>query len=159
MGGFLRMADRKSYEDQRAALEHAFKGNEDAVGLIDMLAGASQTWDDLIDKDKPVSDESINGMMLDLLVNLPRNPFWRAFRDELQPIIEQCIIDWMSANTLEKAYRHDRTLAFVLRDNLAAVAIRCATIIGGMQWAIEVAPEIRRTLHDEPLDEYLENLP
>lgn len=150
--------DRTTLEQQERMLEKVLMGNREAIEFIEILAHASQVWDDLVDQDKEVAPESANRMMMGLLVGLPRNGFWNRWCQELQPAIEQAIIDWHTANVMEGERDHARTIAFVLRDNLASVIIRAAAIIGGIDWAIKVSPEVRGVIHDEPLHEYLESL-
>jgi hypothetical protein len=52
-----------------------FGGNTDALNLFHHLVELIHIWDDLIDKDKPVSDEQINKAFLIALVYMPSNPF------------------------------------------------------------------------------------
>lgn len=144
--------------------EHEFltdvlKGHEDAVSLCINLGEVSQVWDDLIDGDQELSHERINAAFIAMLTHIPANPFYQTYFPTLRPLIEQAIIDWMTANRFEsEGSVHERTLAFVLRDSLVSVVTMCARIIGGLGYAIEVAPAIRRYFHDEVLDTYQEGL-
>lgn len=140
---------------ERDFLLDVLKGNESAVEFCLLLGAISQSWDDLIDGDKEVA---VNRMMVQALVDLPCNQFYRSYFDFLQPIIQSCIIDWLSSNVLEQGSVHDKTISFVLRDSLTAVFIQCASIVGGMPWAIAQAPRIRRAFHDEKIIPYLRGL-
>lgn len=136
-------------------LRNWLKGNDDAVALINLLAGVSQVWDDLVDQDQEVSTTQISNTFVDMLVHLPRNRFYQMYFDELQPLIEAAILDWFTANTLEKGDSHSRTVAYVLRDSLTAVLIRAMALVGGFEYAAAMAPEVRRVIHDEPIADYI----
>ena len=134
------------------------RGDESAVRFIEDVAYVTQVWDDLIDRDKPVTDERINGAFERLFIAVPRSSFYRTYFSELQPLIEQMIVDWHTANTLEGGSTQDRMAAWMLRDSFTTVAIRAAILLGGYAWGLECAPQIRRFVHDEPFEEYLEGL-
>ena len=55
-------------------LHALFKGNDDAVQLVLMLREISHTWDDLIDKDKPVADTQIHRAFWIALIGLRNHP-------------------------------------------------------------------------------------
>lgn len=133
----------------------ALAGNEDAIEFFDLVSGISQTWDDLIDRDRDVSPDAINGMMWSALVDLPLNPFYARHFSRLSTLMQQTILDWQTANALETADVKDRRVAFILRDSLAGVLVHCAYLIGGYDWAAQVAPAVRRYIHDEDFDAYL----
>ncbi len=70
----------------REFMLHAFKGNQEAVDYVLMVARVVDVWDNLIDRDVPVSDEAINDAFWLLMVEIPRNGFYRTFVDELVPV-------------------------------------------------------------------------
>ncbi len=150
--------------DEQTLLTEVLQQHPDAIALINLLSRTSQVWDDLIDRDNPVTPDKINETFLALLSELPRNPFYQRYFSELQPLIEAAMIDWLTANQLETLviapgeWPEVAPLAWCLRDNLSSIIIGCAKIIGGMAWAIEVAPKLRRHIHDEPLKTYREAL-
>lgn len=144
--------------DDHTLFLEAFKGDEQATSLLMALSQMTQIYDDLIDRDKPVSSDDIHRMMRICLVDVPRNPFYVAWRAELQPMIEQMVIDWRTANELEGGTDAERLVAYVLRDTLCAVVVRAAHIIGGWQWALEVSTRVRRYVHDEPPGDYVKEL-
>lgn len=134
------------------------RGDESAIRFIEDVAYVTQVWDDLIDGDKPVTPEQINGAFERLFISVPRSSFYRAYFAEVQPLIEQMIVDWHTANALERGSEQDRMASWMLRDSLTAVVIRAAILVGGYAWGLECAPEIRRFVHDEPFDDYLGGL-
>lgn len=140
---------------EREFLLDVLKGNPEAVEFCQTLGTISQAWDDAIDAG---ITSGISGAFVGALITLPANAFYREHIAQLQPLIQASIIDWLTANELERGSPHDKTLAFVLRDSLTAVVIQCAAIVGGLPWAIANAPRIRRAMQQEPLSHYLKGL-
>lgn len=142
-----------------AETEHDFllrvlKGNAAAVDFCEAVFRISQIADDLFDGDKPVAPEIIEEVFWRCLVQLPKQPFYTANFQALQPLIENAFICWMTANQLERGNEHDKSISFVLRDEVGAIAVHVAYLVGGYYWGKKVAPEIRRFIHDEPLAAY-----
>ncbi len=141
---------------ERAFLFEVLLGNVDAVEFCDLIFGISQTWDDLVDGDKKVTPAKINKVFMDAMIRLPQQQFYARHYPQLFPVLQSCLYDWLTANELERGSEHEKTLAFVLRDSLSAIVVYCASIIGGHDHAIAVAPAVRKYLHDETLGDYLE---
>lgn len=135
------------------------KDHPAAVAFYMVLFGVAHFWDDLIDRDKPISDESINGVMWNVLVTLPNNPFYRQHFDTLNPMLVNAIANWQTANTFERG--DDERLhqvAFVARSDYANILIQCAYLIGGREWMLEVTPLIRSEWTEEDFAAYADNL-
>lgn len=141
-------------DNQEQLVHDWLRGDADAIAFINILAGVSQVWDDLIDRDRTPSADEINGAFVALLLRLPRNGFYRQYFDELQPLIEAAMLDWLTANELERGGQQDAMVAFVLRDSMAGILLRAMAIIGGWDYAVSRAPDVRRHIHDEPLSDY-----
>lgn len=141
--------------NQRELLTYAFNGNESAVELAELLGGISQTWDDLIDCDNPVTQDDVNEMMLDALVRLPRNEFYRQHKDTLDVLIEQAIDTWHEANDLE-AKGELLLVAYTIRSAITPVIVRMAYLANSRrQTGREMAFLIRKAVYDEPFDAYV----
>jgi hypothetical protein len=123
----------------------ALDGNEEAIAFVDAVSAISQTWDDLIDRDCDVSPEAINSMMWTALVELPNNPFYARHFGRLNTLVQQVIVDYLTA---------DKRVSFILRDSLAGLIVHCSLLIGGYDWANAVAPAVRRYIHDEDFQAY-----
>lgn len=135
-----------------------FKHNEDAALFIDELIAIWHIWDDLIDKDKPLTDADINKAFLGALVTLPRNKFYHDYFGILSPIMENAFINWLGSNKLE-ASKGDLSIAFDLRNSYVNIITACAHIIGGPNWAQDVAIEVHKALRNvESYDEYVNKL-
>lgn len=124
-----------------------FKGNESAVDYIVDLIAAWHIWDDLIDKDKPITDASINQAFINAFIRLPRNYFYQANFTVLNPLMENAFINWMAANNLEQR-GENLEVAYELRNTYLSIVITCAAIIGGVDWATEVAVDVQKNLAD-----------
>lgn len=141
--------------NERDFLLKVLKSHAAAISFCELVFAISQTWDDLIDGDVEVTKEQVNDAFFRAVIELPANPFYQAHFAMLHPLLQAAIYDWLTANELERGSAHDKTLAFVLRDSLTAVVTQCAAIIGGHQWAIAAAPEIRRYFQDETLQQFV----
>ena len=131
------------------------RGNQDAYNFLIVVTNVLHFWDDLIDKDKPLSKDEIHSRMWDALVTLPRNKFYRTYFDELQPVLNCAIANWMAANQFEAGeQKADLDIAFIIRSDYANLAIHSALLIGGEGWAATVAPHVRRFWHREGREEY-----
>ena len=126
------------------ALHKWFKGDPEAVNLILILHSIVETWDDLIDGDKPVTDEQKNSAFYNALIILPRNGFYQRNFALLNPLIEATIVDWLTANGFEKSKDPQKCImAYGLRYSLYAVTALIARIIGGLDWSVQVNSEFR----------------
>jgi hypothetical protein len=135
-----------------------FKHNEDAACFIDDLFAIWHVWDDLIDKDKPLTDEDINKTFMLALVKLPRNRFYQAYFAVLNPLLENSFINWLGSNKLEQN-GSDLPIAFDLRNSYVNIITACANIIGGPNWAMDVAIAAHKALRNvESYDEYVSKL-
>ena len=142
--------------DDRQYLLYAYQGNTDAVNLVLAIAEISHIWDDLVDRDKPVSDAQINRAFSIALLELPKNPFYQAHCLDLLPVMTTGTLNWLTANEYEKQQdKEAHALAHVLRYGIADLALFIAYLIGGQEWAQQVAPELRRRSQRDTLENYL----
>jgi hypothetical protein len=145
--------------DDKAFMLHAFKGNQAAVDYVLAIARVADVWDNLIDKDVPVTDKDINEAFWLLAVDIPRNPFFQAFANDLLPVTATGILNWMTANKLEQRAEHIAIeIAHVIRYSIADVIILAALLCGGREWAAEVSPELRLRSQRSDFNEYINSL-
>jgi hypothetical protein len=112
-----------------------------------------ETWDDLVDGDKPVPEGAINSAFHKALIDLPRNAFYRQHFNVLNPLIESAILDWTAANVMEhRRDGDDLRRAYVLRSNIFNLTTMAARIIGGVEWGQQVA--VKQWSMLEPWAEY-----
>lgn len=131
-------------------LEHFkpfFANNVVAAQFIEDVFNAWNIWDDLIDKDKPVSDDQINKAFILAFINIPRNSFYQAHFNMLNPIVENTIHNWIASVQLEKD-KNQLDISFDLRNSYVNLVTACANIIGGQAWASQVAIAAHRALRE-----------
>ena len=146
----------KTYHD--LAFEVA-RGDADAAHFMLMMARVMHLWDDLIDKDKPVEDAEVNVAFQLALVDIPRNPFYARNFTSLNTLVQTAITNWHVATRMEREGKdYEYTIAFILRSSYMDLFTHVAQIVGGPQWAVEMAHKTRLLTHDETYAGYLVNL-
>ena len=140
----------------REALMRFFKGDEDAVKLAFMLAQLSHIWDDLIDRDKPVSDDQINSAFWLALLEIPSNPFYQRFGNTLRPVMATAILNWHAANEFERRGElAGLEIANAIRYSAADVMMLMAVLTGGPEWGAKCAADIRLLCQKDRFVNYL----
>ena len=147
-----------SQPNEREFLQHVLKDHAPAILFCESLFRVSQTLDDLIDRDQPVTDDTIYQSYWEALIEIPSNSFYRANEITLRPLMAAALQDWKDSVTLERDSQHGRTLAFVLRDQLTSLVVQCSCLIGGFDWMQQVSKDIRLQFHNETLGEYINEL-
>lgn len=150
----------EDYKQQQDLFNAATLGNQDAVAFLNLFFDICSIWDDLIDKDKNLSDWDINKAFYSALISLPRNRFYMANFNELNVTVESIIQSWWVANSIEKTSKDDTQLAAanVLKCKFFDIMVKSATIIGGVEHAYKIAPVLASVCYDETLDEYKKGL-
>jgi hypothetical protein len=145
--------------NEREFLQAVLQGNGPAIAFTETLFRISQVLDDLVDRDKPVSDAQIYRAFWEALIDLPGNPFYRQHEIALRPLMASALQDWWDATRLEsESDIHGRTLAFVLRDMLTGVVVQCAGLVGGFEWMQAQSVAIRKHFHEDTFGKYLDDL-
>lgn len=132
------------------------RGNRQAYDFLTAMFDVLHFWDDLIDRETDPSPEQINRAMWDALVTIPENPFYCQNFQALMPLLKTAIWNWQAANVMERTDDAlDKQIAFIVRSTYVDLVSMCAYIVGGRDWAHEVALEARRQTSGEGFDEYL----
>lgn len=135
-------------------------GDMNAVWFVRQFGDICEVFDDLVDKDKPVTDADIARTLFICLTELPVNPFFDKYKHQLIPIIVTGINAWLDANVLEKGSQNDRVFSYVLRDWYAEVIAYCIYLCRGRDYLRTVSLDVRHFFtHHETLEQYRENLP
>ena len=146
------MRDQQTIEK----LNYFFRGNQDATEFALMLIHVCDVWDDLTDKDEPVTQEAINKAFWFCLSGIPRNGFYRRFTDELTPLIETGIFNWIAADVLmARGGQKEMEIANIVRHDIGDVFVHMARLIGGFDWAASVTAEIKLLIQNDTLEEFL----
>lgn len=140
-------------------LVHVLRGDPEAIRFVQAIVRIFHVWDDLIDKDSPVADDDVHQAFWLALCDIPSNPFYRRHHATLQPLVEVGTLSWWTANEMERATRPEREVAFVARSQIAEVITAAAMLLGGVDWARQWGPAIKRLAYldamDEPLADYM----
>jgi len=128
------------------------KDDTAAVDFLSGLGALSQLADDFADGD--VCDENLQAEMAHLLhwaiVDMPRNPFFRAYQDFLTPVMSAALLSWDASNRWAASENEPTQMyAYVLRESMEQVFYSVATIIGGFDHARLVVDELHERLHVE----------
>lgn len=132
-----------------------FKGNRDAAALYEALVEVAHTWDDLVDKDKPVSDEDINRAFMLALVTIPANPVYHALLPQLQPLLINAVAGYAVANKYEAAHdAHGIEIAHTLRYSISQAMVFLIVHFNGLTNALEILPRALKVMIPERFAEY-----
>lgn len=135
------------------------KGDRAAADFIHCAVDVLHFWDDLVDRDKVLSDDAVNQAMHKALIVLPRNPFYAQNFSVLNTVLMNSITNWMVANKFERdGGEYERRIAYILRSSYVDLITSAALIVGGPVWAVEVGGKIRHYAHKETYEGYLSNL-
>ncbi|WXL27768.1 hypothetical protein WG219_10075 [Ectopseudomonas mendocina] len=145
--------------EEREFLQHVLQQQPAPILFCETLFRISQTLDDLIDRDRPVSDDMIYAAFWEALIELPANPFYRTHEPYLRPLMAAALQDWRDSVRLERSGDyHCQTLAFVLRDQLTSLVVQCAYLVGGKGWMQQVSEDVRMHFHEDSLQGYIDGL-
>ena len=140
----------------REALMRFFKDDRSAVDLALVIARISHIWDDLIDRDKPVSDDQINSAFWLALIEIPSNQFYQRYGDTLRPVMATAILNWHAANEFEKRGElAGLEIANAIRYSAADVMMLMAALTGGPEWGAKCAADIRLLCQKDRFVNYL----
>ncbi len=79
-----------------------FGGNQDALNMYRMFVDMTHVWDDLVDKDRSLSEDDINRAFMIALVYLPANSFYRSIQQAIMQMLLTTMSAYNTANHIEK---------------------------------------------------------
>ena len=121
------------------------RGDANAVNCVVALSTASELWDDLIDKDRPVTEAEIHKGFISALILVNDNPFWQRFHVKLMPIVVVGTNAWLDANILQDAVLdRDRMMGFYIRNYAYEMTSMAAYCAGGWEWLRSISMEMRQ---------------
>lgn len=132
-----------------------FGGELAGVDMVWLLVQMTHTWDDLIDKDKPVTDAAINNMMRIALVCLPANPVYQKIQGAAPALWSTIISAYAAANSYEKSKDEKgleigHTLRY-MAGNLISLAMEACI---GFDAASNYMPEMWKVVVFERFNDY-----
>lgn len=115
-------------------LNYATKGNAAAAEFLRVFIAHCHTLDDVIDRDKPVTDEALIASEIEWLLALSGNPFFQQNRALLVPLIVQSFNAWLDSNKWATDAKPEKRIASdALKGWYHEVVFHTAFICGG--WA------------------------
>ena len=120
-----------------------------------MFVVMSHTWDDLVDKDKNVSESEINNAFLIALVYLQANPFYRSIQEQIWPMWMMVVTAYETANKFEREKDpHGIEIAHSLRYAAGHIIAYAVQVCVGPEKAKDILPEVWKNVFYERFDEY-----
>ncbi len=136
-----------------------FGGNEHALAMYAAIVDLAQTWDDLVDRDKPVDEAQINNAFLIALVYLQANPFYQSIQPQVLPMWLTTVSSFEAANKFEREKdEHGVELAHMLRYAGAQIIAYAIHMCVGPVKAREYIPEMWKTVADERFEAYRQEI-
>ena len=132
-----------------------FGGNQDALNMYRMFIDMIHVWDDLIDKDKEVTQDDINRAFMIALAYLPSNPFFRSIQNDVIPMFVAMIHAYQTANNFEKSKdNHGIEIAHGLRYAAGHIIAYAVVVCVGNEKAKDILPELWKDIVNERFDDY-----
>jgi len=132
-----------------------FGGNQDALNVYRMFVDLLHTWDDMVDKDKPLTEAAINNAFLICLVYLPSNPFYRKIQDQILPMWLIVVSGYETANKFERDKdAHGLEIAHGLRYAAGNIMAYIVHVCVGPEKAREFLPDMWKAVFYERFDDY-----
>jgi hypothetical protein len=140
--------------DSQGKLEW-FGGNQDALNLYRMFVDLAHTWDDLVDRDKPVAQDDINNAFLICLAYMPANPFYQQIQQAVLPMWLTVVSAYQTANKFEQDKdEHGLEIAHTLRYAAGNIIAYAVHVCVGPEKAKEVLPEMWKAVVAERYADY-----
>lgn len=136
-----------------------FGGNQDALNMYRMFVDLAHTWDDMVDRDKPMGEGQINNAFLICLVYLPANPFYQQIQRDIMPMWLSVVSAYQTANFFERAKdKHGVEIAHTLRYAAGHIVAYAVHVCVGPEKAKEVMPEVWKNIVAERFDDYVKEV-
>jgi hypothetical protein len=115
------------------------------------LWNAIQVFDDMADQDFPDRENLITAVV-DTLVFMPANPFFRSNMDTLLPLLAVAILKWRAADDAEIA-KQPSEMSFVWRAGFYDIVLAVVQIVHGFEVAKDAAQHVMK-LYGENYADY-----
>lgn len=140
-----------------ALFKAIYKDDPGGCQLAMSLLHVIHTWDDLIDKDHPVSDEAINCAFLFALTDIAGSPLWGP---DLAAAFRSVYFRWVAANDIEHdkdSTDDDLAKAWMLRAGFYDLFVMIAEKLHGRVWAENVSATVHK-LYGETLVGFIKEI-
>lgn len=151
--------DGAEWRKARNAKMLEWTGDPYAVEYLMVISRAAEFFDDLVDRDKDYTDADAIGVLFDLTVDLPSNPFFDRYKAHLVPVQRAAMNAWVDSIQLERSDDSGKNLAYVLRWWCIELVMTVVDILRGREYLQSVSLDIRKFFTSyESLDAYKEKL-
>lgn len=134
-----------------------FGGDRNGLEIFDAMIELGHTWDNLIDKDKPVTDAQINSAFYTALVRLPLNPLYASVQHKIIPLWVAVINAYEVSNGFEKAGAVDGlAISYGLRSSMVHIVCYLITVCAGADHARKVMPDVWKHVIEEDFNGYIQ---
>lgn len=123
-------------------------GNQDAANFLVLWSRIVRNADDIADGDSksPVPDMSV--LLVNCIVGLSTNAFFKANSASLIPVMTNAIAMWVKSEEWRKStITKTRMFGFVGRESVEDVAHSVALLTGGYAHMLQVIEEIQQISH------------
>ena len=132
-----------------------FGGNVDAFNMYRMFIDLSHTWDDMVDKDKELTEDQTNNAFLICLVYLPSNPFYQLIQRDIMPMWVSVVAAFQAGNKFEREKdEHGIEIAHNLRYAAGHILAYAVHVCVGAEKAKEIVPKLWKDVVFERFDDY-----
>jgi hypothetical protein len=132
-----------------------FGGNKDALNMYRMLVDLSHVWDDLVDKDRQLTEAQVNNAFLICLLYLPNNPFYQQIQRDIAPMWLTVVSAYSAANRFEREQdAHGLEIAHTLRYAAGTIVNYMVLACVGLEKAEEIMPDVWKNVVFERYDDY-----
>lgn len=133
-----------TFEEHRALVLEACKGNIEAVECIFRIGSVFRVWDNVWDGDRECTKSDVDQAFATLAFGLARNEFFKKNQQVLTAQILLAWNAWHDANIWEKDESAiKRNCAWFIRDYCNEIVSLCAWIIGGEEHMRSVSLKVR----------------
>ncbi|NBU71134.1 MAG: hypothetical protein EBS53_06725 [Bacteroidetes bacterium] len=133
-----------------------FGGNQDALNMYRMFVDLAHTWDDMVDKDKALTEAQVNNAFLIALCYLPANPFYRQIQDAVLPMWVTVVSAYETANRFEREKdQHGLEISHMLRYAAGNIVAYAVHVCVGAEKAKDIMPEVWKHMVAERLGDYV----
>jgi hypothetical protein len=136
-----------------------FGGNQDALNMYRMFVDLAHVWDDMVDKDKSLTEDQVNNAFLIALCYLPANPFYQQIQQAVLPMWLTVVSAYQTANMLEKE-KDPRGLeiSHMLRYAAGNIVAYAVHVCVGAEKAKDIMPEVWKSIVAERFGDYVKEV-
>ena len=136
--------DSHEWREKRDVLLESWVPDTQAREFLLIVFDAAEFYDDVIDKDKPLSEDHAARVLFSTMVHLPNNGFFLQHRAQLTPLMLSAINAWLDSVTYERrGDDEDLARAYMLRRHHLELVQMVVFLLEGRDQMRRVSMQIR----------------